>query len=66
MKKLNLLLGILTVLMLCSCSSDDTNNEENNNQPNPTTTVYKKASSYLDSSLISFQEVFYNSNGQIK
>jgi len=63
MKKLNLLLGILIGLTIFACSSDDGN--INNPEPEETIIVYKKASSYNNSTLSSFQEVFYNTDKKV-
>jgi hypothetical protein len=69
MRKNNLLFGLLIGLLSFSCSSDDNNDDDDggsNNPPDLTSIVYKKASSYENSNLTSFQEVFYNSDKQIE
>ena len=63
MKKLNLLIGILIAFTILSCSSDDGN--LNNPEPEESIIVYKKASSFNNSTLSSFQEVFYNTDKKV-
>jgi len=64
MKTLNLLFLILIGITISSCSSDD-NNETSTPEPNESIIVYKKANSFNNSTLSSFQEVFYNSNKKV-
>lgn len=64
MKKLNLLLGILIGITFLACSSDDGNS--NNPEPDESIIVYKKASSFYNSTLSSFQEIFFNTDGKIQ
>lgn len=64
MNNIRLCIGILIVLTILSCSSDD--NVSNNNPPNLTSRVYKKASSFENAILISSQELFYNTDGNLQ
>ncbi len=63
MKKLNLLLGLLIGLTILACSSDNNNSYDDSDE---TVKLYKKASSFNSSILVSTQELFYNSNKQIE
>lgn len=73
MKRLNFLLGILIGLTILSCSSDDGNNtDDDGNNPNPpdqTIIAYKKANVHEvhnNTTYISTQEVFYNSDKNVE
>ncbi len=55
MKKLNLLLGLLIGLTILACSSDSNNSYDDSDE---TVKLYKKASSFNSSILVSTQELF--------
>ena len=63
MKKLNLLVTILIGITILACSSNDDN--PTNSVADQPIVVYKKASSYNNSLLSSYQEVFYNTNKKV-
>lgn len=62
MKKLNLLIVILTVLSILSCSSDDSTG----NSDDDTNRFYKKSEVYSNSNLIFEKILTYNTNNKIE
>lgn len=63
MKKLKLVTVILTGLTILACSSD--NDNSNNPELEESIIVYKKANSFINSTLSSYQEVFYNTDKKV-